>query len=264
MKRQDMDSNDLGGLDRLQETFGNEKVSKDVRRKTVRELFDRIAPRYDLMNDLMSFGMHRYWKRVTAQEAAKAAAGLKGPIIDLAGGTGDIAFLVKRLLPDRKVVIADASSGMLAVAQKRSNGQVDILHAEADAMPVTDQSAAAITLAFGLRNMADPFGALKEARRMLEDGGTLLLLEFSKPDAWFAPPYNFHSRFVIPALGAMVAGDRGAYRYLVESIRLFPNADDISYELKRAGFDVVQVRKFVFGVAALHVARRARMPLVGM
>lgn len=263
MKRQGMDSNNSGALDRLQETFGNEKVSQDVRRKTVRALFDRIAPRYDLMNDLMSFGMHRYWKHVVARETVGAVGGNQGPIIDLAGGTGDIALLVERQLPGRKVIIADASAGMLEVAKRRGGGQVDIFHAEAEAMPVADRSVSAVTLAFGLRNMADPFGALKETRRMLEDGGTLLLLEFSKPDAWFAPLYNFYSRFVIPVLGTIVAGDRSAYRYLIESIRLFPNADDISNELTRAGFDVVRVRKFVFGVAALHVAKCAPMPLVG-
>lgn len=252
-----------GALDRLQETFGQETVSRETRRKTVRDLFDRIAPRYDLMNDLMSFGVHRYWKRVVARRVAQAAAGKPGVIIDLAGGTGDIAFMVKRLSPKHRVIVADASAGMLEIAKKRGQDEADILHAEAEEMPMADQSVSVVSLAFGLRNMADPFGALTETRRILEADGTLLLLEFSQPDAWFAPFYNLYSRYGIPALGALVAGDRRAYRYLVESIRLFPNANDISNELKRAGFDVVHLRKFMFGVAALHVAQRTGLPQTG-
>ncbi|WP_428542463.1 class I SAM-dependent methyltransferase [Profundibacter sp.] len=130
-------------LDSLRETFGAERVAQDERRGAVRALFDRIAPRYDLMNDLMSFGLHRLWKRATVRVALKRLQGMNGPLIDLAGGTGDIAFGVKAADPARKVIVADASAGMLDVARTRGGGSVEYLHAEAEDMPLEDYSALA-------------------------------------------------------------------------------------------------------------------------
>jgi len=241
-------------LDSLRETFGAERVAQDERRGAVRALFDRIAPRYDLMNDLMSFGLHRLWKRATVRGTLKRLQGIDGPLVDLAGGTGDIAFAVKAADPSRKVIIADASAGMLEVARKRGGDSVEYLHTEAEDMPLEDAFAAGVTLVFGLRNMTDPARALAETARLLKPGGSLVLLEFSKPAAWFAPFYGIHSRYVIPAIGAMVARDKGAYTYLVESIRLFPAADDVTRALDKTGLETIETRAFMFGVAVLHVA----------
>lgn len=246
--------NRVTDLDALRETFGHEQVDESGRRDGVRALFNRIAPRYDLMNDLMSFGLHRLWKRTMVRMAIKRLDGFEGPLVDLAGGTGDIAFGVKSTDPNRRIIISDASDGMLDVARKRGGDNVEYLLAEAENMPLEDSSAAGITLAFGLRNMTDPARALNEVARLLAPNASLILLEFSKPARWFAPFYGLHSRYVIPAIGAMVARDRGAYTYLVESIRLFPAADDVTRALEKAGLETVEQRAFMFGVAVMHVA----------
>ncbi len=242
------------GLGVLRGTFGDERVSDSARRRLVRDLFDRVAPRYDLMNDLMSMGLHRLWKRETAVAAAAAARAVAGPIVDLAGGTGDIARLIRGHVPERLIVNLDASPGMIAVAAKRVGRDIALAVAEAENLPLADDSVATVSLGFGLRNMTDPRQALGEVFRVLRPGGALVLLEFSRPFTWFAPLYNFYSRHVIPLLGALVAGDRRAYRYLVESIRLFPDSESMSRELHRAGFAQIQVRRLMLGVAALHIA----------
>jgi demethylmenaquinone methyltransferase/2-methoxy-6-polyprenyl-1,4-benzoquinol methylase len=243
-------------LSALRHSFGAATVTPDQRQTFVRDLFDRVAPRYDLMNDLMSFGLHRGWKRAVARAAVAAAQERDGDIIDLAGGTGDLAALMVKALPQRRIIIADASGGMLAVARRRLGETVAYVEAPAEALPLADASAAVVTLSFGLRNMTDPQAALREVHRILKPGGHLLLMEFSQAAAWFRPAYAVHSRLVIPALGAMVAGNRGAYRYLVDSIRRFPDAESLTQELNGAGFGPVAVRRFMFGVAALHSARK--------
>ncbi len=159
-----------------------------------------------------------------------------------------------RRLPGRLVINIDGSPGMAARAAALAGPGDAIAVAEAERLPLASASVAAVTLSFGLRNMTDPVAALGEVMRVLRPGGRLVLLEFSRPDAWFAPLYGLFSRTVIPALGALVAGDRRAYRYLIESIRLYPDAQSISDELRRVGFRVETVRRFMFGVAALHVA----------
>jgi len=238
----------------LGETFGSAVTGPMARRQLVRKLFDRVAPRYDLMNDLMSFGLHRPWKRTAAAAVSEAVVHLTGPVVDLAGGTGDLSKLIAAKLHSHPVINIDASPGMIAVAARRLNGAAALTVAEAERLPLTNRSVAAICLSFGLRNMTDPQQALREAERVLKPGGTLVLLEFSKPYSWFEPVYDIYSRLVIPALGAAIAGDRRAYRYLVESIRRFPDADSMTEELTRAGFGTVTVRRLMFGVAALHVA----------
>jgi len=243
-------------LDALRVTFGSEKVTERERRASVRALFDRIAPRYDLMNDLMSFGLHRLWKRAMVRVALNRLQGLDGPLIDLAGGTGDIALAAKAADPTREVIVIDASAGMLDVARTRAGDRLDYLQAEAEDLPLADGAAAGVTLAFGLRNMTDPARALGEVARVIKPGASLVLLEFSKPAAWFAPFYGLHSRFVIPFIGALVARDRRAYTYLVESIRRFPGAKDITRALEAAGFHITEQRAHMFGVAILHVAKK--------
>ena len=247
----------LTDLDALSGTFGGEQVTPEQRRAAVRALFDRVAPRYDLMNDLMSFGLHRLWKRAMVRAAAARLAGKEGPLVDLAGGTGDIALGLKAIQPERRVIIADASAGMLDAARARGGARVEYLQAEAENLPFDDNSAAGVTLAFGLRNMTDPSGALREVARILAPGGALVLLEFSKPAAWFAPFYQLHARYVIPAIGALVARDRRAYAYLVNSIELFPAKDDITRALAQAGLQVSETRSHMFGVAVLHIAQKS-------
>lgn len=246
----------LSDLAGLSGTFGRDRVGRDDRRMAVTALFDRVAPRYDLMNDLMSFGLHRLWKRSTVKVALARLAGRPGPLIDLAGGTGDIALAVKAADPSRRIIVADASAGMLDQARRRGGDRLEYLHAAAEDLPLGDGSAAGVTLAFGLRNMTQPDRALAEVARILAPGASLILLEFSRPAAWFAPFYALHSRFVIPALGALVAGDRRAYTYLVESIRLFPAAGDVTRALEAAGLTVTETRSFMFGIAVLHVAEK--------
>lgn len=245
-------------LDELRTTFGAEATAPEARRDRVTALFDRIAPRYDLMNDLMSFGLHRHWKAVMRDWAVAALAERDGPLLDLAAGTGDIGLSVARALPGRRVILADASAGMLDQARPRAAAlpSVQIVHAPAEALPLADGSCAAVTLAFGLRNMTDPAGALREVARVLAPGGALILLEFSRPAAWFAPFYGVHARHIIPRLGAAVARDREAYQYLVESIQRFPARDDIARELAAAGLRLAQERAFVFGIARLQRAIR--------
>ena len=238
----------------LTTTFGEAEVHETERRARVGALFDRIAPRYDLMNDLMSFGLHRLWKRATVKATLAELAEHEGPHLDLAGGTGDLALAIRAADTSRRIIVADASTGMLEQARKRGGEGLEYLHAEAEAIPLDDDSMAGITLAFGLRNMTRPEEALAECARVLAPGAKLVLLEFSKPAAWFAPFYGLHSRWIIPFLGALVARDRGAYTYLVESIRRFPGADDVTRALEGAGLKVTRTRSFMFGVAMLHIA----------
>lgn len=243
-------------LDEMRTSFGTETLSEGERGARVNALFDRIAPRYDLMNDLMSFGLHRLWKRVTVAWAKRALGQTKGEVLDLAGGTGDIALGLLGAGVKRPITVADASEGMLAVARRRGEGQLGYLHARAEELPIASGSVALVTLGFGLRNMSNPAGALREVARVLAPGGVLLLLEFSRPAAWFAPFYGLHARYIIPALGALVAGDRSAYRYLVESIARFPAREDILRELTAAGLTVRRERAFMFGIARLQWAER--------
>lgn len=246
----------LNSLAALGETFGAARVQAEERRAFVRQLFDQVAPRYDLMNDLMSFGLHRVWKRRAVALAAAAPGASGGTIVDLAGGTGDLALALKVLLPSSRIIVADASPGMVAVAKTRGAGRIACLVAEGESLPFPEQSVEAVMLSFGLRNMTDPRAALAEVARVLKPGGLLVLLEFSEPDRWFAPFYNLFSRLVIPALGAIISRNAGAYRYLVESIQLFPDAASIARELEAQGFGGIAVERFVFGVAALHTARK--------
>lgn len=243
-------------LEEMRTSFGAESTTPEDRRARVSALFDRIAPRYDLMNDLMSFGLHRYWKAVAVAWAARALGGRAGPHLDLAGGTGDLALALAARAPGRAILIADASEGMLAQARRRGGARLGYLHAPAEDLPLESGSVAAVTLSFGLRNMTDPGAALREVARVLAPGGALILLEFSRPAEWFAPLYGLHARYVIPALGALIAGDRGAYRYLVESIARFPAREDIARELAAAGFHLTAERAFLFGIARLQCAHR--------
>ncbi|MCV2880042.1 ubiquinone/menaquinone biosynthesis methyltransferase [Sedimentimonas flavescens] len=243
-------------LDDLRTSFGEQSVAEEIRRDEVRALFDRIAPRYDLMNDLMSFGTHRLWKRKVISRALYHLLPGEAPIVDLAGGTGDLAIALRAALPGRRIIVTDPSAGMLGVARERAGDALEYLQAAGEDLPLSPASVAMVTLSFGLRNMSDPAQGLREVARVLAPGGHLVLLEFSKPDPWFAPFYGIHARHVIPRLGALVARDQGAYQYLVESIERFPARQDMAREIAAAGLELVEERAFVFGVARMQIAKK--------
>ena len=237
----------------IDHSFGRERVDADERRERIRRVFDGVAPRYDLMNDLMSMGIHRLWKRRLAFELRS----IGGRVVDLAGGTGDVARLLLR--SDREVTVVDPSEAMMAVGRARPGmGAVRWLQAEAEALPLPDASVDLLTLSFGLRNATRVAAALAEVRRVLAPGGLYACLEFSRPARWLAPAYDLYSRWVIPALGAAVAGRPEAYRYLVESIRRFPDQRTLAALMVDAGFEQVQWHDLSFGIAAIHLGRAAR------
>lgn len=218
-------------------------------------MFDLVAPRYDLMNDLMSGGVHRLWKRRLARLAGPAVGG--GRALDLAGGTGDIAALLAR--QGWSVVVADPSRGMMEEGRRRL---ADLSPAPSwvggagEALPFASGSFDLVTIAFGLRNISDRAAALAEMHRVLAPGGRLLCLEFSQPAPLLAPSYDLYSRHVIPRLGALVSGQAGAYRYLVDSIRAFPDQETLASWMGRAGFVDVTYENHFFGIAALHCGVR--------
>jgi demethylmenaquinone methyltransferase/2-methoxy-6-polyprenyl-1,4-benzoquinol methylase len=232
----------------------------------VRAVFDSVAPRYDLMNDLMSGGLHRRWK---AEMVRRLAPRPGQRLLDVAGGTGDIALrALPHLAPEEAAptgglaVVCDVNERMLAVGRARALDQgilggIEWLCADAESLPVPSRSFDLYSIAFGLRNVGRIDRALAEARRALAPGGHFLCLEFTPHTAPpLQPLYDLYSFRVLPLLGELVAGDREAYMYLVESIRRFPRQAELSEMIAGAGFDRVGFRNLTGGVAALHSAWR--------
>lgn len=234
-------SEDLSG------TFGYQHVAPDERERRIRAVFQAVAGRYDLMNDIMSMGIHRLWKRAMARAAAPRAGEI---VVDLAGGTGDIARLLAG--QGRDVVVCDPSQAMMDVGRQRCPQGVRFVEGTAEAMPFADNSVDVLTIAFGLRNVTSLAAALTEIRRVLKPGGRFLCLEFSRPWAPIRPFYDAWSFLVIPRLGAAVAGEPAAYEYLVESIRRFPDQKTLAAAMRDAGFDGVGWCDYSFGIACLH------------
>jgi demethylmenaquinone methyltransferase/2-methoxy-6-polyprenyl-1,4-benzoquinol methylase len=230
----------------LDNSFGNQSVTPAERRQRIGVVFDAIAPRYDLMNDLMSFGIHRLWKRKLVARVAEAV----GVAVDLAGGTGDVA----RLLADgrRQVVVCDPSLPMMSAGKQRGHAGLTWLAGEAEKLPFADASVDLLSVAFGLRNATRLQLALAEIRRVLKPGGRFVCLEFSRPAAWLAPFYDLYSFLVIPRLGALVAREPLAYQYLVESIRRFPDQAEFARLMVESGFGDVHWENVSFGIACLH------------
>lgn len=239
-------------------SFGFQQVRTAERQALVNSVFARVADRYDLMNDLMSGGLHRLWKGdMIAWLAPPKNRAFK--LIDVAGGTGDIA---QRFLnatgPQATAMICDISGEMLDAGHRRFEGtalarRLDFVQANAETLPFPDGSFDAYTIAFGIRNVTNRDRALGEAYRVLRPGGRFLCLEFSQVQAPILDEiYELYSFHVIPRLGEAVAGEREAYQYLVESIARFPDQDEFAEEVKAAGFSRVQYRNFTGGVAALH------------
>jgi demethylmenaquinone methyltransferase/2-methoxy-6-polyprenyl-1,4-benzoquinol methylase len=235
--------------------FGFREVPEGQKAGLVQGVFSRVASRYDLMNDVMSAGIHRLWKDAMIDWLAPRP-GMR--LLDVAGGTGDIAFRALRRVPGATATVCDLTEGMLAEGRRRAEAlrlsdRIDWLAGDAMALPFADASFDAYTIAFGIRNVTRPEVALAEAFRVLRRGGRLMVLEFSRvPNDLLRSVYDAYSMNVIPAMGQIVAGDRESYRYLVESIRRFPDQETFAAMIRAAGFGQVAFRNLTMGVAALH------------
>ncbi len=237
--------------------FGFEKVSPDEKSARVRGVFDSVASNYDLMNDLMSGGLHRLWKRF-----ALAQTGLRPGqrALDVASGTGDLgAGLARQVGRNGLAVLTDINAEMLSRGRDRLidrgiAGQVEFVIANAECLPFRDRSFDCVTIGFGLRNVTDKPAALASMRRVLKPGGRLLVLEFSKPTlAILRPAYDAYSFNILPRLGAIVAGDAQSYRYLAESIRVHPDQAALAAMMREAGFDDARWNNLAGGIVALHL-----------
>lgn len=236
--------------------FGYREVPLAQKQKLVGEVFTSVADKYDLMNDLMSFGVHRLWKR---HFVATSGVRRGDRVLDLAGGTGDIAaLLLPRVGGKGEIVVGDINAAMLRVGRDRllDRGLLAGLRwaqLNAEALPFTDDSFDAVTIAFGLRNVTDKPRALAEMHRVLKPGGRVLILEFSRVRSEMLKPlYDFHSFQVLPRLGKLIADDEASYRYLAESIRKHPDQDTLKSMMEAAGFANVEVRNLTGGIVAIH------------
>jgi demethylmenaquinone methyltransferase/2-methoxy-6-polyprenyl-1,4-benzoquinol methylase len=241
-------------------TFGFREIAEDERQGLVNGVFASVAERYDLMNDLMSGGLHRLWKDdfVALIDAPRDDKPFR--LIDVAGGTGDVAMrFVKGAAGGARATICDISPQMLAVGKRRIaeagvEPRIDCVEGNAEALPFADKTFDAYTIAFGIRNVTHIDKALSEAMRVLKIGGRLLVLEFSHVEVPMLDRlYDFHSFEVIPRLGKLAAGDAESYRYLVESIRRFPEQEAFAEMIRQAGFARVSYRNLTGGVAAIHM-----------
>ena len=237
--------------------FGYERVPWAEKKARVRGVFDSVAPRYDLMNDVMSGGLHRLWKRFTL---AKTGLRPGQQALDVAAGSGDLAIgLARRVGRSGRVVVTDINSKMLAVGRDRlldagHAGNVDYVLCDAEALPFATSSFHCATIGFGLRNVTDKERALASLFQVLKPGGRLLVLEFSKADLGpLAPLYELYSMQVLPRLGALLANDAASYRYLAESIRRHPDQETLKGMMERAGFERCSYYNLSGGIVALHV-----------
>ena len=236
--------------------FGYEKVSPGEKTARVRGVFDSVAESYDLMNDLMSGGMHRLWKRF-----ALSQTGLRPGqrALDVASGTGDLgAGVARQVGRDGLAVLTDINREMLArgrdrLIDKGVGARVEFVIANAECLPFPDSSFDCVTIGFGLRNVTDKAAALASMRRVLKPGGRLLVLEFSRPRPEIRAAYDAYSFNVLPRLGGIVAGDAASYRYLAESIRMHPDQETLAGMVRDAGFDDCRWHNLAAGIVALHV-----------
>lgn len=237
--------------------FGFKKVEETEKARHVAAVFDSVASRYDLMNDLMSGGLHRLWKAFTVGRAA-VRPGQK--VLDIAGGTGDLTRALARAAgPSGQVWLTDINPSMLKVGRDRLLDEglaVPVAVCDAEALPFPSATFDLVTVAFGLRNMTHKEEALAEMARVLRPGGRLLVLEFSRIWRPLAPLYDAYSFKVLPWLGARVAGDAESYRYLAESIRMHPDQETLRAMMRAAGFDRVEVFNLALGAVALHEGTR--------
>jgi len=236
--------------------FGFKDVATNQKAAMVADVFHSVAGKYDLMNDLMSMGVHRLWKRF-AIDCSGVRAGHK--VLDIAGGTGDLTAKFSRIVgATGQVVLADINDSMLKVGRdklidKGIIGNVDYVQANAEALPFPDNSFDLITIAFGLRNVTDKDKALSSMYRVLKPGGRLLVLEFSKPSSeLLSKAYDFYSFHALPKMGQLIAGDADSYQYLAESIRMHPDQETLKNMMENAGFEQTSYHNLTGGIVALH------------
>lgn len=236
--------------------FGFDQVKASEKAGKVAEVFHSVADKYDIMNDVMSMGVHRLWKRFTL-----AQTGLKNGqrVLDLAGGTGDLALKMSRMVgASGQVVLSDINASMLSNGRDRLTdegvaGNIEYVQANAECLPFPDDYFDCITMAFGLRNVTDKDMALRSMYRVLKPGGRLLVLEFSKPVApGLAPVYDLYSFKLLPLMGKLIANDEASYRYLAESIRMHPDQDTLKGMMQEAGFERCDYHNLTGGIVALH------------
>jgi demethylmenaquinone methyltransferase / 2-methoxy-6-polyprenyl-1,4-benzoquinol methylase len=237
--------------------FGYQTVDESSKAQRVRGVFDSVASRYDVMNDVLSMGLHRAWKAYTVAVAA-VQPGMR--VLDIAGGTGDLArAFAQRVGPESgggRVVLTDINEAMLRAGRDRLLDEGLVLPTaacDAERLPFASASFDLVSVAFGLRNMTHKEAALTEMCRVLRPGGRLLVLEFSKPIAALEKPYEWYSFTLMPLLGKWIAKDGDSYRYLAESIRMHPDAPTLKAMMKSSGFGHVDVHKLAGGIVALHV-----------
>jgi demethylmenaquinone methyltransferase/2-methoxy-6-polyprenyl-1,4-benzoquinol methylase len=245
----------MSNSDRLVD-FGFEKVAWAEKAQRVRSVFASVASKYDVMNDVMSFGVHRLWKQFTL-----SLTGLRPGqrALDVAGGTGDLALgMLRQVGKQGSVVLSDINPNMLERGRDRlldmgAAGNVECLVADAERLPFDDNSFDCVTIGFGLRNVTDKAAALNSMLRVLKPGGQLLILEFSRPVApGLKPLYDAYSFNVLPLLGRFIAGDEASYRYLAESIRMHPDQETLLEMLRTAGYAQVRYHNLSGGIVALH------------
>lgn len=243
-------------MDKRTTHFGYQEVPVEEKASRVADVFHSVAARYDIMNDLMSLGIHRIWKRVTLERAGVRRG---QTVLDIAGGTGDLTLKFSRLVgAEGRVVLADINQSMLEVGRDKLldcgvGGNVEYVQANAECLPFPDNTFDCITIAFGLRNVTDKDAALRSMTRVLKPGGRLLVLEFSKPsNALFSKAYDEYSFRVLPKIGELVANDADSYRYLSESIRMHPDQEILKSMMETAGLERVEYTNLTGGIVALH------------
>lgn len=238
--------------------FGYQSVEATEKVKLVGNVFDSVAPKYDVMNDLMSFGVHRIWKQFTLEQSGVRPG---NTVLDIAGGTGDLAIkFAKRVGKQGQVVLADINGSMLAVGRDRLidmgiAGNVAFSQADAEQLPFADDTFDCVSIAFGLRNVTDKEKAIASMYRVIKPGGRLLILEFSKPVLpLLAKIYDRYSFTALPLMGKLVANDEASYRYLAESIRMHPDQESLKQMIESTGFEKVTYHNLTGGIVALHKA----------
>jgi len=240
-------------------SFGFQDVTESEKTQKVEEVFDSVAKQYDLMNDLMSFGVHRFWKRFTLMHT-----GLKKGMsaLDVAGGTGDLSVLLQNQVGQSgSIILTDINASMLNKGRAKliDQGQlknIQIVQANAEELPFNDNTFDCVTIGFGLRNVTNKEAALSSMFRVIKPGGRLLILEFSKANEMIAPFYDFYSFSVLPKLGEWVVNDADSYQYLAESIRMHPDQETLANMMKASGFMDTEYFNLTAGIVALHVGHK--------